>query len=195
MPTVVHLSLGLYVLLALSCGLAPQPNAQPLLLPDQGPEVPHFSVADLERQVLRELNRVRREHRRAPLFADTSLATIARGHSQAMLERGFFAHHDPEGRRAGDRAHRAGYRFRQLGENLFRGRLYDTITTTRRGDYIRTSYLWFTPEDLAALVVESWMESPGHRENMLSPAYDFGGVGIVLGPEFEVFTTLNLSAH
>ncbi len=195
MLSIVRLSLGLVVLLTLGCGSAPPSTAQPVSLPDQGVEVPHYDVADLERLVLRELNRVRRAHGYASLLPDTSLAAIARGHSRAMLERGFFSHHDPEGRRADDRARSAGYRFHRFGENLFRGHLYDTITTTRHGDEVRTSYYWYTPEDLAALIVESWIESPGHRENMLSPAYDFGGIGIATGPEFDVLVTLNLSAR
>ncbi len=157
--------------------------------------MPFFDVAELERGVLREVNRVRREQRRAPLLADTSLAAVARAHSHAMLHRRFFAHRDPHGRRVGDRARQAGYAFERLGENLFRGRLYDTVTTTRRGDEVRTSYFWYTPGELAALAVERWMESPGHRENMLSAGYAFGGVGLAVGPEFEVLLTLNLSAR
>ncbi|MEM1041360.1 MAG: CAP domain-containing protein [Bacteroidota bacterium] len=193
LPT-VRLLFSLCALLVLGCGAAPQPTAQPVLRLDESAEVPRFDVPELERLVLRAVNRVRHEHQRAPLQPDTSLAAIARGHSQAMLDRAFFAHRDPDGLRAGDRARRARYAFQRLGENLFRGRLYDTVNTIRRGDHVQTVYLWHTPEDLAALVAESWMESPGHRANMLSSAYDFGGIGIATGPDFEVFVTLNLSA-
>ncbi len=154
----------------------------------------YINEVDMERRVLREVNRARQAKGRAALLPDTSLAHVARAHSRAMLERGFFAHRDHGGLRAGDRARRAGYAFHRLGENLFRGRLYDTINTTKRGGRTTTTYLWSTPDDLAALVAESWMESPGHRENMLSAAYDLAGVGLAIGPEFEVFVTLNLAA-
>jgi uncharacterized protein YkwD len=112
-----------------------------------------------------------------------------------MRDRVFFAHRNPDGQRAGDRARRAGYAFRSYGENLFRGHLYDTINEIRRGDHVETAYVWHTPDTLARLVVQSWLESPGHRTNMLSPAFDFGGVGIAIGPEHAVLATLNLSAR
>lgn len=180
------------VLLALVLGsgcAAAQPR------PDAGTDRPHYDLPDLERRVLAELNRVRRAHGRAPLGPDTALAAIARAHSADMRDRGFVAHRNPDGHDGGDRARRAGYGFRAFGENLFRGRLYDTVNHIRRGDHTTTRYLWHTPDELAELVVSMWMESPGHRANMLSSAFDFGGVGIAVGSESETFITLNLSAR
>ena len=168
-----------------------RPVAQPAA-PD---EKPYFDLPDLELRVLRELNAVRGRHGAAPLAPDSALAAIARGHSEAMQRRGFFAHQDPDGYRGGDRARLAGYAFRTFGENLYRGRLYDTLTHARIGDRTTTSTLWHTPDTLADLVVTSWMESPGHRENMLSAAFAYGGVGVAVGADEEVFITLNLSAR
>ena len=184
------------VLLALSllfaAGCTPTlPAAQPAA----PHEKPHFDLPDVERRVLRELNEVRGQHGRARLDADSALTALARAHSEAMQRRGFFAHQDPDGRRGGDRARAAGYRFRAFGENLYRGRLYDTITRSRTGDRTTTSTLWHTPDALATLVVQMWMESPGHRDNMLSAEFDYGGVGIAVGGEDDVFVTLNLSAR
>lgn len=188
MPRLSLVCLGLLLVLGGGCAAA-----QPL--PDAGTARPHYDLPDLERRVLGELNRVRRTRGRAPLAPDTALAAIARAHSADMRDRGFFAHHNLDGQRGGDRARRAGYGFRTFGENLFRGRLYDTVNHIRRGDHVTTAYLWHTPGDLAALVVAMWMESSGHRDNMLSPAFDFGGVGIAIGADHDVFVTLNLSAR
>lgn len=192
MPRLLRALLGLSLLLSVGCGAA-RPSAQPL--PDAAPEPPHVDLPDLERRVLGEINRVRQERQRGRLQPDTALAAVARAHSDAMRARGFFAHQDPDGRRGGDRARAAGYPFRAFGENLYRGRLADTVTEIRQGGRTTVSVLWHTPDTLARHIVESWMESPGHRDNMLSPAFDFGGVGIALGPESEVIVTLNLSAH
>ena len=180
------------VLLALVFGsgcVAAQPR------PEAGTDRPHYDLPDLEARVLGELNRVRRARGRAPLRPDTALAALARAHSADMRDRDFLAHRNPDGHDGGDRARRAGYGFRTFGENLFRGRLYDTVNHIRSGDRTTTAYLWHTPDELAELVVAMWMESPGHRDNMLSPAFDFGGVGIAVGSESEVFITLNLSAR
>jgi uncharacterized protein YkwD len=181
---------ALVLLLVLASGCA---AAQPRFAP--GPERPDIDLPDLERRVLSELNRARQTHGRAPLQPDTALAALARAHSADMRDRVFFAHRNPDGLRAGDRARRAGYAFRSFGENLFRGHLYETINELRRGDLFETAYLWYAPDDLARTVVQSWLESPGHRDNMLSRAFDFGGVGVAAGPEHEVFVTLNLSAR
>ncbi|MEP0546469.1 MAG: CAP domain-containing protein [Rhodothermales bacterium] len=190
MPRSPHVLLVLALLLAAGC-TTPRPAAQP-----SAPAArPHFDLPDLERRVLREVNVVRDRHGHARLDADTALAALGRAHSDAMQRRGFFAHADPEGRRAADRARRASYPFRALGENLYRGRLYDTVTRSRIGDRTTTSTLWHTPDALAALVVQMWMESPGHRDNMLSTSFDYGGVGIAVGAGDEVFVTLNLSAR
>ncbi len=193
MPRSLHALLGLTLLLASGCGptyLSAQPQHDTV-----SDEAPRFDLPDLESRVLREVNRVRRERGRLSLTPDTALATIARTHSEAMLARGFFAHRDPDGRRGGDRARAAGYPFHAFGENIFRGRLADTVTEIRQGDRTTVSTLWHTPDTLARLVVEAWMESPGHRDNMLSTAFGNIGVGIAVSPAAEVFVTLNLSAR
>jgi len=183
------LGLGLVLALGLGCATAqPRPDGW-------SPERPDFDLPSLEQRVLNEVNRTRRSLGRATLRTDSALAALARSHSADMLTRDFFAHQNPDGRYAGDRARAAGYAFRSFGENLFRGHLYDTVNHIRRGDVVTTDYLWYSPDELAALTVAMWMESPGHRTNMLSPDFDAGGVGIIAGPDAEVFITLNLSGH
>ena len=190
MPPLLSVLLLLGLMLTAGC-TATRPSAQPA----SSDEKPDFDLPDLERRVLHELNAVRARNGAAPLTPDSALAAIARAHSDAMQQRGFFAHRDPDGRRGGDRARAAGYRFHTFGENLYHGHLYDTITRSRIGDRLQTFVLWHTPETLAVLTVQSWLESPGHRENMLSSAFDWGGVGIAVGGNEEVFITLNLSAR
>jgi uncharacterized protein YkwD len=186
-PLIALLGLGL----ALGTGCA---TAQPG--PDGWAEsAPPYDLPSLEQRVLDEVNRTRRSLGRAALRTDSALVALARAHSEDMLARGFFAHRNPDGRRAGDRARAASYPFRAFGENLFRGHLYDTVNHITRGDRTTTSYLWHTPDDLAALAVAMWMESPGHRDNMLSPGFDAGGIGVAAGPDAEVMITLNLSGR
>lgn len=183
--------LGLSLVLALGSGCATaQPRAD-----GWSTDRPDFDLPSLEQRVLNEVNRTRRSLGRASLRTDSALAALARSHSTDMLDRGFFDHRNPDGRYAGDRARAEGYAFRSFGENLFRGRLYDTVNHIRRGDEVTTDYLWYTPDELAELTVAMWVESPGHRTNMLSPDFDAGGVGIAVGPDAEVFVTLNLSGY
>lgn len=177
-------------LLLLGCGLPPR--TQPYVSPDVAPQ---YELPDLEARVLDQINRARRSRGRTALRPDPSLAAIARKHSRDMRDRRFVAHRNPEGLAPGERARMARYGFRRFGENLFGGRLYESRSLTRKGGRTYVAYRWHTPEGLAALVASMWMESPGHRENMLAGHFDYGGVGIAVGAEGEVLVTLNLSAH
>lgn len=75
----------------------------------------------------------------------------------AYLERlnspGYFAHRSPAGERAGDRISAEGYRWARFAENIARG------------------------QDSAAEVVDDWMHSPSHRDNILDCSLRELGVG------------------
>ncbi|MDP3947598.1 MAG: peptidoglycan-binding protein [bacterium] len=49
---------------------------------------------------------------------------------------------------------------------------------------------WMSPERIAAKSVSGWMDSPGHRDNILTPEFTRGGVGIAVVNEFLVITHL-----
>jgi uncharacterized protein YkwD len=109
-------------------------------------------------------NKVRAEHDLPGLKGNTRLRRAAEGHSAAMVDAKFFDHTTPRGVTMVDRILRARYvRSDQgwlLGENLEwgTGRL-----ATPRG------------------AIEAWMDSPGHRANILKRGYRDMGVGISLG--------------
>ena len=48
-----------------------------------------------------------------------------------------------------------------------------------------------TLEDLALQIVDGWMNSPGHMENILTETYDREGIGIGIGAEESVWITQN----
>lgn len=109
------------------------------------------------------INEIRTEAGLSPLEHDTEIATIARTHSHDMAERGYFAHVNPEGDRPADRF---GDLFpgscRGVGENLA---VFSTVGTT-------------DAETLAERIVDGWMESPGHRDNILTDSWDKQGIGV-----------------
>ncbi|MYX21339.1 CAP domain-containing protein, partial [Streptomyces sp. SID8380] len=88
--------------------------------------------------------------------ADGALASLATAFSDDMAARGFFDHTDPDGDTPWDRADQAGVG-NLGGENIARG----------QAD--------------AAAVMESWMNSPGHRANILNCDYKTLGVGVHFG--------------
>lgn len=114
-------------------------------------------LADMEEQVRKGINAVRREHGLAPLQGNADLADVARSHSRRMVEEKFFAHVDPDGHSMVDRLQAAGIAYRLAAENIF--------SCTNVPDPVATA-------------VTGWMNSPGHRTNILRPEVTETGVGI-----------------
>ena len=149
----------------------------------------------IEQVVLEETNRRREEAGVGMLSWDEELAEVARDHSDDMSEHDYFAHENLEGQSPADRAEEAGYRCRKLmgfvitgvGENLYQGWLFDSYTErggTRTYDYL-------TPKELGTLAVDSLMDSPGHRENILRAHFDRLGVGVAVSDDQKVYVTQN----
>jgi uncharacterized protein YkwD len=106
------------------------------------------------------VNLERARHGLPALKPSARLSAAAAAHSADMVAHGFFDHVSPWGGRLSDRARRAGYRGRTLGEDIGWG-TYDLGTP--------------------AGIVQAWMESPPHRAVILSRAFREIGVGVALG--------------
>ncbi len=122
--------------------------------------------ASLEAAVVKALNRVRADAGLKPLRSAPSLRTAARGHSEAMLELGFFSHESADGTAFSERIRRhytnRGWRTWSVGEALLA-----SAGTTIEPDAI----------------VEAWLESPPHRAIILSPTWRDAGIGALYAPD------------
>ena len=76
-----------------------------------------------------------------------------------MARRGYFAHESLDGEGAGDRVSEAGYQWQRYGENIARG------------------------QDSAYEVVDGWMHSPEHRENIMDCRLRQMGIGLAFSPD------------
>jgi uncharacterized protein YkwD len=114
------------------------------------------------------LNEERAARERPALRASKALANASRSYARTMVRDGFFGHVSPSGSTPLDRikatAYLNGFRIFTYGENLAWG----------TGDYA-------TP----AHIVSSWMDSPGHRRNILNARFKEIGIGIALGAPAE----------
>ena len=109
-----------------------------------------------EAQMLILVNRERKKAGLKPLQHDPELVPVARAHSKDMFTRGYFAHNTPEGRDPFDRMKAAGISFMAAGENLALAQTVEIAHT-------------------------NLMNSPGHRANILNPAFGRIGIGILDG--------------
>jgi uncharacterized protein YkwD len=121
---------------------------------------------DLEAQMLVLVNRERIKRNLKPLKADPLLRAVARRHSMDMFRKGYFSHQNLEGNDPFDRIKKARISFLTAGENLA---LSPNLKTAHTG----------------------LMESPGHRANILHPAFGRVGIGILDGGMYGIMVTQN----
>ena len=118
----------------------------------------------LVRATLCQLNVERSRNGLRPLRLDRRLSAAARAHSRAMARRHFFSHDSLNGASFVDRIRGTGYlrgaRSWNVGENIAYGSM-------------RLS----TPRSIG----RAWMNSPGHRANILSRSFRSIGIGIAAG--------------
>ncbi|MBF2073648.1 MAG: CAP domain-containing protein [Synechococcales cyanobacterium C42_A2020_086] len=131
------------------------------------------SIAEMELQVRQQINQIRQEQGLRPLENNEELAQVARNYSRRMAEQDFFSHTGPDGDTPAERVQSAGIFYFMVGENLFTG----------------TNI----PQPVPA-AVEGWMNSQGHRENILRPEYRETGIGIWRRDNTYYFTQLFMRA-
>ena len=129
------------------------------------------AIAEMETRVRQQINKIREEHGLQPLELNERLAGVARDYSRQMAQHDFFSHTGVDGKQVGERARAAGIAYWVVGENLFKS----------------TN----APQPVP-LSIEGWMNSPGHRDNILHADYRETGVGIWRDGNTYYFTQLFL---
>ncbi len=121
--------------------------------------------SDWALEVLDLVNAERAKEGAAPLELDADLCAVAQLHSNDMVARGFFDHYNPDGLSPFDRMSAYGIRYMAAGENIAAGQR--------------------SPE----AVMNSWMNSPGHRSNILNPSYKKMGIAWADGGDYGIYWT------
>jgi uncharacterized protein YkwD len=147
----------------LSACASPVEPALPVSPPPRAeiaPAPPVVAQPGIAGRMLTRINEYRRRAGLGPLSLNAALDRAAGAHAADMAAKDYFAHEAPDGSDFARRAGRAGYRWRVIGENIAAG-----LTT---------------PE----ATVDGWMDSDGHRRNMLSDRFTEIGVGhVFLSPD------------
>lgn len=152
---------------------------------------PEIDLNILEREVHEEVNRVRQEHGLRSVRWETLLHRTAQLHSADMSYRSYFNHYNPEGEGPSDRARKMGYS-QGAGENLYMCRLYKGAMVEYKDGKRHVTREWEDPGILAAKAVDAWLNSPGHRKNLLDPNYSEEGIGVKMSHQLEIYFTQNL---
>ena len=153
---------------------APLPTPAPTPVPAPTPAPTDFGT-ELEQLVVQGMNAERTKNGLTLLVADTKLASIARAHSQDMLAKNYFSHTNLNGCTAGCRLNAAGYAWRSYGENIHWMSGYN-----------------LSAADSANKIVTDWMNSLGHRANILGSQFTAVGVGVAAQGS-KVYTTADFA--
>jgi uncharacterized protein YkwD len=131
---------------------------------DRSPGAPGASLTAAGRATLCLLNAERRQYHEARLSANHKLAVAGLRHARDMVENGYFSHDAPSGQSFVQRIKDTRYvppaSSWSLGENLAWG---DESSSTPRE------------------IVDDWMASPGHRDNILTAGFREIGIAVVAG--------------
>ena len=126
----------------------------------------------VERSIFRYVNAERKKRGLRALDGHPALIEAARGHSQRGEKTGHFEHTGADGSSPTDRASRAGYAG-GVAENLWRA-----STKGGKGRAWKSRFQWSDERELGKAAVISWMNSPGHRKNILWPDGKHIGIGV-----------------
>lgn len=132
-----------------------------MIFPMQKLNIPNIDeTKNVENEVVALVNNERAKRRLQGLEIDWELARVARVKSCDMAKKGYFSHQSPTYGSPFDMMRNFGIKYRGAGENIASG---------------QTS---------PAEVMQSWMNSEGHRANILKPDFTHIGVGYCAGGEY-----------
>ncbi|MFF5994027.1 CAP domain-containing protein [Lysinibacillus sp. KU-BSD001] len=142
---------GISELISLNSNLA-NPD---VIYPGQKIIIAENEQASVEEEVLHLVNVERAKEGLAPLSMDWELSRVAKYKSQDMRDKNYFSHTSPTYGSPFDMMKQFGISYKSAGENIAKG---------------QTS---------ATQVVNDWMNSPGHRANIMNTSYTHIGIGYV----------------
>ena len=125
----------------------------------------NLSVSSYERQVVELVNAERAKNGLSSLTLDSSVSNVARAKSKDMATNNYFSHTSPTYGGAGSMLSQFGIKYTAYGENIASGQK--------------------TPQE----VVTAWMNSSGHRANILSSDFTKIGVGYAANSSGKAYWT------
>jgi serralysin len=133
-----------------------RPTNQPVQPTQPAPQTGNF-----QQQILSLVNIERSKAGLQPLTLNSQLNQAAQNHTNDMISKRYFSHTSPSGSTMTSRVNAVGYRYSTIGENIAAGNATAAGTMTQ------------------------WMNSPGHRANILNP--NFKELGVGYGPSNDQY--------
>jgi len=135
---------------------------------EKKPSIQKKDVPTIEQDLYKLVNREREKHDLAPVILSTPLSVLGRKHSQDMAGRGRkeISHFSTSGEAYSERLVEEGFYFKKNGENVA-----------------------FSETFMSEFIHQGFMDSPGHRANILDPDFDEVGIGVVFKEDNGYYVT------
>ena len=143
----------------------PQVQNINMIYPGQSLNIPSNHYQSIEQQVVNLVNAERAKAGLKPLTSHWELARVARFKSEDMRDNRYFDHNSPIYGTPFQMMKSFGINYRSAGENIAAG------------------------QTTAESVMQAWMNSPGHKKNILSPNFTHIGVGYAKGGSYGHYWT------
>jgi uncharacterized YkwD family protein len=140
------------------------PQEKPETQPEKQPTEQN-NPATFEAKVIELVNQERQQNGLEPYQSNQQLSNVARTKSKDMRDKNYFSHQSPTYGSPFEMLKQFNVQYRAAGENIAKG------------------------QQTPAEVVNSWMNSPGHRRNILSQQFTQIGVGFAQNKQGETFWT------
>jgi uncharacterized protein YkwD len=152
---------------------------------DEYPGTPDLEAAEAE--TLRRINRIRQQRDLQPLEQTDALSDMAQYHVNDQARNGYYSHTAPDGETVGDRFDRFAPQCTGGAENSHKGEISHSYRIYGSQEVVSTR----TVSGMSEYLVQGWMNSDGHRENMLDPRWSKAGIGISVTPDGTFYATIN----
>jgi uncharacterized protein YkwD len=166
----------------------------------EGPACPAWTgmpgrrlIAQVEQELVQGVNAERAKRGLALLLADERLTTVARAYAAVLAQRGALSHTGPDGKEVAGRVKDAKiFDWSAVGENLASDSVYDHLLIDEHGRRVDAQCRQAT--ELASVLVNGWIASPGHFANMVRPEFTHIGSGAAYAPNAELLYAVHVFA-
>ncbi|MCF7915426.1 MAG: CAP domain-containing protein [Spirochaetaceae bacterium] len=145
-----------------------QPEKTPSTVVETQAPALKSELAAAEQEILRLVNQQRDEHNLPRLYLSTELSQVARDHSTDMAKRNFYSHIDPQGTTPHQRI------TRKMGDRYYLEGTAENIAYSERSD----GFSSLSQQQIGRDFMHGWMNSPGHRANILREGMTHIGIGL-----------------
>ncbi|WP_276329392.1 CAP domain-containing protein [Methanococcus maripaludis] len=148
-----------------------------------------YKNAQIEQYILEYTNMERSSYGLEALVLDSALSQISQDHSDDMAENDYFSHVNLDGETPTDRAIAADYNVvKYLGDGYYSTGIGENIAKMPTGNVIGIGYVSDDAESIAKAIVDAWMDSDGHRANILNSQYTNIGIGVAFDGTYYIAT-------